>query len=91
MKGAILFIVLVCIALVLSFHFLCHVYRGMMRELTSLFNKSMEKVPYPDIVEHSMNFCKGLMQIVFLVLSLLLALLFLMIVCLFAFLIVKNL
>lgn len=90
MKGAILFIVLVCIALVLSFHFLCHVYRGMMRELTSLFNKSMEKVPYPDIVEHSMKFCKGLMQIVFLVLSLLLALLFLMVICLFAFLIIKK-
>jgi len=90
MKGVIILTILVIVFSLLFFYILYCVYRGMVDDLTSFFSRSAEKVPYPDILEHSMNFCKRLVQLIFLILALLFILPLFIVIYLAIYLLIKN-
>lgn len=85
MKRVIVVVFLIVLLLLVSLNILYQIYRSAVDELISLFNMSMERVPYPSIVEHSMKFCIRLMQLAFLILAVLIALLVLIIGFLFIY------
>jgi len=90
MKGVIALAVLVVVFSLLFFCILYCIYRGIIDDLTSFFSRSAEKVPYPDILEHSMNFCKRLVQLIFLLLALLFILPLTIVIYLAIHLLIKN-